>query len=133
MKKIIFTTATLLLLTACGQELNTPLEGKWQLQQVEAGGQVTAVDTIYYNFQNTLFMYQIYKPASDSYQTEFGYNSMPDDKTIVVELTDNPTPVENFLPHTDWTEGTRRFTVDKVSSKQLILSADNKTYTFRKF
>ena len=133
MKKIIFSAFALLLFTACGQELNTPLEGKWQLQKVEAGGQVTAVDTIYYNFQNTLFMYQIYSPASNSYRSEFGFNSMPDDNTIIVELTDNPTPVKNFLPYTDWSEGTHRFTVDKMSSKQLILSSDDKTYTFRKF
>lgn len=132
-KKILCAAGTLLLLTSCGQELNTPLEGKWQLQKVETGGQVIAVDTIYYNFQNTLFNYQIYSPATDSYQEEFGFNTMPNDHTINIQLTDTPVAVDYFLPFTDWKKDTRSFTIDKVSSKQLILSADNKTYTFRKF
>lgn len=133
MKKIALSAIALLLLSACGQELNTPLEGKWQMQQVESDGQVTTVDTIYFNFQNTLFMYQIYSPKSDSFRSEYGFNNMPDNNSIVIELTDNPVPVASFLPYTDWTEATRHYCVEKVDRKQLILKADNKKYTFRKF
>ena len=67
------------------------------MQQVESDGQVTTVDTIYFNFQNTLFMYQIYSPKSDSFRSEYGFNNMPDNNSIVIELTDNPVPVASFF------------------------------------
>ncbi|MEG1544798.1 MAG: lipocalin-like domain-containing protein [Tannerellaceae bacterium] len=122
----------LLMLAACSNNWDDQLDGKWQLQTVEQGGTVLAVDTIYYNFQNTLFMYQTYSPASDKYRKSYGFNALEGDK-LLLELDNNPQPVHLFLPFTDWTSTKRTFLIEKHSGSQLIISSDGRRYTFRKF
>ena len=51
--------AVTILMAACSNDTEHKLEGKWQLQQVEANGDVIQADTVFYNFQNILFMYQL--------------------------------------------------------------------------
>ena len=47
--------AVTILMAACSNDTEHKLEGKWQLQQVEANGDVIQADTVFYNFQNILF------------------------------------------------------------------------------
>ena len=58
--------AVVIILAACSNDTEHKLEGKWQLQQVEANGEVIQADTVFYNFQNILFMYQVYLADADS-------------------------------------------------------------------
>lgn len=123
----------LLLLAACSNDVYDKLDGKWQLQQVEENGIVQDVDTIYYNFQTSLFMYQIYDPASDDIRDCYGFNTKEGDNKLLLELISNPKPVESFLKYTDWTSTTRVFIIEKADRKKLILENEGKRYTFRKF
>lgn len=124
----------LLTLTGCQKELTRQLQGKWQLKTVEASGQVSYVDTVWYNFQSeALFMYQIYHVDKDSFSHMYGYKSHPDENTIHLELTSYPRPVDEFLPLTDWEGRSRTFTVKKINSKRLVLYGDHKTYEFIQF
>ena len=125
--------ACILLFASCSKDNQDKLFGKWQMQKIESDGVVQAVDTIYYNFQHGLFMYQIYSPVTDKYPYIYGFNTMEGDDKIELELTSNPLPVKDFLPLTDWTSDKRIFTIDKLTVKQLILSSEGKKYTFRKF
>ena len=125
--------ACILLFASCSKDNQDKLFGKWQMQKIEANGVVEAVDTIYYNFQHGLFMYQIYSPATDKYPYIYGFNVMESEDKMELEMTSDPVPVKDFLPLTDWTSGKRTFTIDKLTVKELILSSDGKTYTFRKF
>jgi hypothetical protein len=100
---------------------------------VLVNGVVEKVDTVYYNFQQDLFMYQIYRPQTQSYSYRYGYDIMEGEKTVHIELINDPGALSSFLPLTDWSSAKRTFTIDKVSNKQLIMNSEGKTYTFRKF
>jgi hypothetical protein len=124
----------LVALTGCQKELIRQLQGKWQLKTVEEAGQVSNVDTVWYNFQSeALFMYQIYHVEKDSFSHMYGYKSHPEENTIHLELISYPRPVAEFLPLTDWESRSRTFTVKKINSKRLVLYSDNKTYEFVQF
>lgn len=124
--------AVAILMAACNNDTEHKLEGKWQLQQVEASGEVIQADTVFYNFQNILFMYQIYQPDSNSVLYRYGYNTVNENK-LTLELEHNPNTLDKFLPYTDWNSKTRVFTIEKLSGKQLILDSEGKRYIFRKF
>jgi hypothetical protein len=124
----------LLSFTACEKEINDQLKGKWQLKTIEEAGRITSVDTVWYNFQSeSLFMYQIYQPAIDTYLHTYGYKIQPESHIIQLEIISWTILKEDFLPFTDWTEPVRTFAVDKITRRQLILKSDNKTYTFDRF
>ncbi len=118
-----------LLLASCSKDDDDKLEGKWQLRQVEESGQVTPVDTVFYNFQNSLFMYQIYEPATDGMKHRYGYKTIEAEKQLLLELEKD----DNFLPSTDWDSIKETFTIERLKGKELILLRNDKRYIFRKF
>ena len=130
-KRLIIAASVLIALSAC-DTMSTDLEGKWQLNQIECGGEISAVDTVWYIFQTTLFQYQMYDQSSDRYRYSYGYNFYEGDQ-LKLQLLSDPHPVGEFLPYTDWQEATRNFCVEKVTHKQLILSSEGKKYIFKKF
>ena len=75
MKNLIAITCFVVALVSCNK-VEHKLEGKWQLKTVEANGVVQTVDTVWYNFQTSLFEYQLYDPAKDVYRTNFGYKTL---------------------------------------------------------
>ncbi len=125
--------AVTILMAACSNDTEHKLEGKWQLQQVEANGDVIQADTVFYNFQNILFMYQVYIPAEDKYVLQYGFNTIKDEDQLELELADDPGLAAHFLHYTDWKSATRTFSIEKLSGKQLILNSEGKRYIFRKF
>ncbi|MDR1938341.1 MAG: lipocalin-like domain-containing protein [Tannerellaceae bacterium] len=122
-----------LLLAACSDGISDRLEGKWQLQQVEADGQKEKVDTLFYNFQTSLFMYQIYHPAVDTFSHCYGFKIMETKNQVMLELTGYSISLNKFLPQTDWQSSKRRFIVEQITDQRLVLNADDKRYVFRKF
>ena len=132
-RDFVIVACSLLLITACSKDTQSKLYGKWQLQEVEVNGVVEKADTVYYNFQDDLFMYQIYRPQSQSYSYRYGYDVMEGEHTVHLELVNDPGPLSSFLPLTDWSSAKRTYTIDKLSNKQLIMSSEGKTYTFRKY
>ena len=43
-----------ILFVSCSKDTESKLFGKWQLQKVEASGDVQNVDTVYFNFEHSL-------------------------------------------------------------------------------
>lgn len=125
--------AVAIILAACNDDIEHKLEGKWQLQQVEADGEVIQADTVYYNFQNILFMYQVFIPDSNKFVLQHGFNTMEEDNQITLELAHVPRPIADFLPFTDWKSERRTFIIEESNRKHLILNSEGKRYTFRKF
>lgn len=123
------------LLASCSDDDNKKIIGKWQLRTVEYEGEVTKVDTVWYNFQSDmLFMYQLYDAASDSYIVQYGYRKYLDDNNLEMKFSQGyPFIDDTFLPYTDWKEMTRIFKILHIKGNKLILLSDDKTYTFRKF
>lgn len=121
------------LLVSCSKDTGDKLFGKWQLQEVETEGDVQKVDTVYFNFEHSLFMYQVYVAKTNSYPHQYGYNTLEGENTLLLELENNPRPADQFLPYTDWSSPKQTYTIEKLESKRLILSREGKTYRFRKF
>lgn len=122
-----------LLLISCSKNTEEQLWGKWQLREVVSQTGVEQVDTVWYNFQNSLFLFQIYRSQSDSMQYCYGYNTLTNETEIRLELISNPKPVAQFLPYTDWKGRQRVFRIDKLTGSELILSVEEQTYRFHKF
>ena len=125
--------AVAIIMAACNDDIEHKLEGKWQLQQVEADGKVIQADTVFYNFQNVLFMYQVYIPSTDSFAIQHGFNTLKDDNQLILELTNVPRMATEYIKITDWKETVRTFTIEESNRKHLILNSEGKRYTFRKF
>lgn len=119
-------------LTACSKDTEDKLEGKWQLREVTAGGITEKVDTVFYNFQTSVFMLQVYDKASDKYSHIYGMNTLQDNN-ISIQWVSHADSILVFLPLTDWESSQRTFSIEKVTGSRLILSDDGKQYTFRKF
>ena len=129
-----FLVCIFLIFTACNKDMSDQLQGKWQLKTIEESGSLTPVDTVWYNFQSeSLFMYQIYHPAVDTFSWTYGYKTQPESLIIRLEIINWTFLKEDFLPFTDWEEPVRFFTVDKINRNRLILKSDGKTYTFDRF
>lgn len=123
----------ILLFASCSKDEQDKLFGKWQIQQVEMNGVVQAVDTFYFNFEHSLFMYQIYMPETGGFKNSYGYNTVESNDSLLLELNSYTGPIQNFIKFTDWSSGERKYTIEEVTNKRLILSSEGKKYTFRKF
>jgi hypothetical protein len=122
-----------LFLASCSSDVGDRLEGKWQLQQVETAGQVQKADTVFYNFQTSLFMYQIYDPDTETFTSCYGFKMMETKNQVMLELTNYSISLNKFLPQTDWASPSRRFLVEEVTDRRLVLKGDEKRYVFRRF
>jgi hypothetical protein len=118
---------------ACSDGINDKLEGKWQLQQVETGGRKEKADTLFFNFQTSLFMYQIYHPGADTFSHCYGFKVMETTNQVKLELTGYSISLNKFLPQTDWTSPQRRYIIEQITDNRLVLNSEDKRYTFRKF
>lgn len=133
LKRMIALCGGLLSLIACGDSLERQLEGKWQLKTVEQNGQIETVDTVWYNFQNSLFEYQVYVPAIDSVRNMYGYKTLVGDQHLELELVSYFITIKDFLPLTDWSSPKRTFQIEESTGSRLTLSGEGKTYTFKKY
>ena len=132
-KRMIALCGGLLSLIACGDSLERQLEGKWQLKTVEQNGQIETVDTVWYNFQNSLFEYQVYVPAIDSVRNMYGYKTLVDDQHLELELVSYFITIKDFLPITDWSAPKRTFQIEESTGSRLSLCSEGKTYLFKKY
>ena len=133
LKRMIALCGGLLSLIACGDSLERQLEGKWQLKTVEQNGQIETVDTVWYNFQNSLFEYQVYVPAIDRVRNMYGYKTLVDDQHLELELVSYFITIKDFLPITDWSAPKRTFQIEESTGSRLTLSSEGKTYIFKKY
>lgn len=130
-KQFLAGIALICSIVACSDD-DSRLEGKWQMKQIESDGKVMPVDTIYYNFQNNLFMYQIANGKSGNY-TAYGYKTLESEDKLVLEIDEDKTNMATFRDKSGWTENPRIYGILKLSGSQLVLQYDGKTYTFKKF
>ena len=128
---LLISLLAIFLWSACDSH-TTEFEGKWQLAEIECAGDVTPVDTVWYNFQTSLFQYQIYDRTTDQYLAVHGYHTY-ENGILSLDLFQSTEDERNFLERTDWDSAQRSFSVEEISREKLILSDDGKRYIFRKF
>lgn len=128
---LLLSLLAIFLWSACDSH-TTEFEGKWQLAEIEYAGNVTPVDTVWYNFQTSLFQYQIYDRTTDQYLAVHGYHTY-ENGILSLDLFQSTEDERNFLERTDWDSAQRSFSVEEICREKLILSDDGKRYIFRKF
>ena len=117
----------------CDNSLEQKLEGKWQLKEVRRPeGLAERVDTVWYNFQTSLFEYQLYVPALDSMRNLYGYKTLQGADSLELELISYFNTTQNFLPLTDWSAPKRLFRIVEQRGDRLVLESDGKEYHFKK-
>ncbi|MDR3267126.1 MAG: hypothetical protein LBT24_06120 [Tannerella sp.] len=128
MKKLLCFIA-LTLLVSCTDIGNSPLKGKWQLKTVEREGVITAVDTLWYNFQSeSLFSLQIYLVQRDMFVQPVGFRT-EQGNILKIEMQS-----QAYFENTDWTDVKRTFIIEKCKGNELILvSEENYIYKFIRF
>jgi len=135
-KTLFFVIYCLSFLIACdgifvhvsGKEAD--LQGKWQMNNA---------DTVYYNFQNSLFQYQIYLKKDQMYSVQ-GYYVLHGDKALELRLLRQYSSKSlNYLGWDTLPSPTGQdtifkiFTIEKFTTKELILSSENEKVSFHKF
>lgn len=102
------------------------------MKEMVVAGETFRVDTVFYNFQNTLFMLQVLGNNDLEYKYRYGYKIREDNK-LSLEIIHFPGDYNVFLEKTDWKSPLRDFLIEKVSGSELILTGDDKRYIFLKF
>jgi len=135
-KTLFFVTCSLIFMISCdklfvgisGKEAD--LQGKWQME---------SADTVYYNFQNSLFLYQIYL-KKDKMSQVYGYYILHSDNSLDLRLLREYSPIP--LDYLKWdtlysTTGQdtlfKAFKIEKFTKNQLILHSNNERISFHKF
>jgi len=136
-RSLFFVICSLLFLVSCdkmfvrisGKEAD--LQGKWQMNNA---------DTVYYNFQNSLFMYQIYRTPGHM-SGVYGYYVLYGDTAIELRLLRQYAGFSlNYLGWDTLRSETagedticKKFTIERFTTKDLVLSSEDKTTSFHKF
>jgi hypothetical protein len=135
-KTLFFVTCSLLFLVSCdklfvsisGKEAE--LQGKWQMDNA---------DTVYYNFQNSIFMYQIYLTKGEISHV-YGYYTLYGDTALDLRLLREYAlfPLDYLgwdTLHSETGQDTifKRFNIEKFTSKKLILSSNKGEESFHRF
>lgn len=116
-------------------------DGKWQLKYMEdEDGNISKVDTVYYNFQNNLFDYQMYL-TKDSILGVFGHCVYSGDTEITITLDGYAYRMNyykypagyDFLPVVGWNDTNRTYKIEQITGSELRLTYENIKYVFCKF
>ena len=135
-KTLFFVTCGVLFLASCdklfvgvsGKEAE--LQGKWQQDNA---------DTVFYNFQNSIFMYQFYLNKDTIFQA-YGYYTLYGDTAIDLRLLREYANVS--LDHLGWDtlysatgQDTifKAFRINELTNKKLVLQSNNGKVSFHKF
>jgi len=133
---LLFVVCSFVLLISCdvifvhvsGKEIE--LQGKWQMDNA---------DSVFFNFQNNIFLYQIYI-KKDEMSNGYGYYSMYGDTGLELRLLREYSSLS--LDHLRWDTLSsvtgqdtifKLYRIEKLTGKQLILKTNNEKINFHKF
>ena len=135
-KTLLFVTCSLLCLASCVKIFvhvsgtAADIQGKWQMENA---------DSVYYNFQNNLFQYQIYLKPNVMSQA-YGFYYVHGDTGLELRLLKELSTVS--LDHLEWDTRysatgqdtvVQTFIIEKVTRTQLVLQSDKGKMSFHKF
>ena len=128
MQKFVILCCTLFFI-ACDNVTFSPLVGKWQLKTVEKNGEITPVDTVWYNFQSlSIFSLQIYSPQKGNYSSYTGTRTQQE-KIVSITVAN-----DGIVNYSDWNSTSRSFTIVRMNRQRLLLqSEEGYLYSFIKF
>ncbi|MDD2797536.1 MAG: lipocalin-like domain-containing protein [Bacteroidales bacterium] len=136
MNKIILflfvTTFFLFLDTSCSDNYNSDLRGKWQLRSIETNGITKSVDSIFYNFDNLVFVMQNITHKT-SVVSVFG-TFQQDQDSLTIGFPDSKYGSRDKLwNYFQWADSIQTFKIIDLSHKRLCLKNKVSTLSFRKY
>ena len=138
----LFFTLCIVGLYSCSDDVDSKVNGQWQLRSIDDNGVVTSVDTVFYSFQRgSLFSYTLLSHSdTDNASVSYGYVNFPSENEMVIamdvtenEYGDHKNIIKDFLLLADWEDYTKTFAVISIDSKKMVLSSGQKTYSFKKY
>jgi hypothetical protein len=115
---------------ACSDDIESRIEGQWQLKTMEENGVVSQVDTVFYSFmRGRVFSYTLLTNPDETL-VYYGYVDNLSEEKIPINI-DNAY-IDDLMKISDWQRKQRTFDVLHVNDKNLTLSADNKIYSFKR-
>ncbi|MDR0834535.1 MAG: lipocalin-like domain-containing protein [Candidatus Symbiothrix sp.] len=133
-----FVLSTVLLFTACTDDIEHKIEGQWQLKTIEKNGMISPVDTVFYNFMNgRVFSITVLQPQElinpgntrDHAYTFYGYIDELAGDNMLITIHN---PDDGFKEATGWNEGQRIFDIVNITNKNLMLRTNEQLYSFKK-
>ena len=124
----------LLFFISCNDPDLPNVNGMWQLKTIEDENHVISqVDTIFYSFQRqAIFAYTIlYEKENEAPTADvlYGYVNFPSDKQMILQLDKRYHPLKH---RTLWNDTIITYDILQLSAKKMVLSEDNKIYSFVK-
>jgi len=146
MKRFLFliTSLTVILWLSCSDEPEHRASGQWRLKTMEKNGIVSTVDTVFFSFQRArVFAFTVLKTEHEA-QLSYGYMEVPSENQFKLSLDTSKHEDGYYKNLTDsaylrlygWTlenDFQQVFTVEKITGKELVLSANSVTYSFKKY
>ena len=125
----------LLFFISCNDTDIPNVNGMWQLKTIEDENHVISpIDTIFYSFQRqAIFSYTILHEKENVAATAeilFGYVNFPSDKKMLIQLDKRYHVLQS---KTFWNDSVVTYDILQLSAKKMVLSEDNKIYSFVKY
>ena len=141
MKKLIYIVAIFALhFLSCSDEIDSQINGFWQLKTIENNGVVNHVDTVFYGFQRgATFSISVLLPDNSLVESiySYGYVSFPSENKMKISMDtaryeDGSFKVirGDFLKYSEWGDYYITFDVKQLDNKHLIVSKDEKIFSF---
>ena len=133
-KNIILLLLFALSFVGCSNDIEHLISGQWQLKSIEENGKTTPVDTVFFSFQRgKIFALTVLINPDESRQS-YGYLDKVSETGLAIQISPHMIPEDvicyGWNPENNYLQ---LFSVVKQNSKTLILSANEKTYSFKKF
>jgi|GEM_PF-954044 len=128
----LFIVLTGLIMTGCNAEYDRQLRGKWQLRTLTTTTGQKSIDTVFYNFDNQVFVMQCL--VKDGYsETVWGEFKQTGD-SIHLNFPDtvyaSPGKLKLFF---GWETKSRIYYISELSSGRLCLKDGTQTMEFRRY
>ena len=124
----------LLFFISCNDSDLPNVNGMWQLKTIEDENHVISpIDTIFYSFQRqAIFAYTILQEKENAAATAevlYGYVDFPSDKKMIIQLDNRYHVIQS---KTFWNDTIVTYDILRLDAKKMVLSEDNKIYSFIK-
>ncbi len=136
---LIVSVMFIISLYSCSDDNEHLLNGQWQLNTISDhnNDNIQYVDTVYYSFQRAaVFSFTVVNRYDhhnkDGKGVSYGYVDFPAENKVHI-LIDRAFANENFLHLSGWDSCDKIFNIDSADKFYLVLSDDEKIYTFKRF
>ena len=141
-KLVLIFPIFILFVAACSDDIDSKINGMWQLKTVEENGTISNVDTVFFGIQGgAVFSFTLLMPNDPLIESiqSYGYASFPSENEMMISM--DTSKFENgyfinisgdFLKYSGWDKYCMTFDVKQIDSKYLVISERNRTYSFNR-